>query len=183
MAEVMERARNRGVAGVRLVQAAYHTRSLSLYLKLGFDAREPLSVLQGPAMGLAVPGVRRVEEADVDACNALCFRMHGHHRGPELLEAVKQGTATLMEDHGRIVAYATMIGFFGHAVSESNHALKALIGSAKEFPGPGFLVPTRNGDLLRWCLENRLRVVQPMTLMSVGLYNEPQGAFLPSVIY
>ena len=28
-----------------------------------------------------------------------------------------------------------------------------------------------------------LRVVQPMTLMSMGLYNEPKGAFLPSVLY
>jgi hypothetical protein len=28
-----------------------------------------------------------------------------------------------------------------------------------------------------------LRVVQPMTLMSVGPYQEPQGAFLPSVLY
>jgi hypothetical protein len=25
--------------------------------------------------------------------------------------------------------------------------------------------------------------VEPMTLMTVGLYNEPLGAFLPSVLY
>jgi hypothetical protein len=61
--------------------------------------------------------------------------------------------------------------------------MKALIGAATVFQGPGFLLPTRNSDLLRWCLENGLRVVQPMTLMSIGLYNEPDGAFLPSVIY
>ncbi len=24
--------------------------------------------------------------------------------------------------------------------------------------------------------------LQPMTLMSIGLYNEPQGAFLPSIV-
>jgi hypothetical protein len=28
-----------------------------------------------------------------------------------------------------------------------------------------------------------LRIVEPMTLMSVGLYNEPQDAFLPSILY
>jgi hypothetical protein len=28
-----------------------------------------------------------------------------------------------------------------------------------------------------------LRIVQPMTLMSIGLYNEPQGEFLPSIVY
>jgi hypothetical protein len=26
-------------------------------------------------------------------------------------------------------------------------------------------------------------VVQPLTLMSLGLYNEPAGAFLPSILY
>ena len=45
------------------------------------------------------------------------------------------------------------------------------------------LVPTRNSELFRWCLANGLRVVQPMNLMSLGLYNEPKGAFLPSVLY
>jgi hypothetical protein len=50
-------------------------------------------------------------------------------------------------------------------------------------PGPGFLLPTRNADLFRWCLERGLRIVQPMTLMTIGLYNEPQGVFLPSIVY
>src|ERR1700682_1628980 len=47
MQTVMERAAARNYPGVRLVQAAYHRRSLSLYTKLGFDSREPLSVFQG----------------------------------------------------------------------------------------------------------------------------------------
>jgi len=47
MEAVMARASERRVAGVRLVQAAFHNRSLSLYTNLGFDAREPLSCLQG----------------------------------------------------------------------------------------------------------------------------------------
>ena len=34
-----------------------------------------------------------------------------------------------------------------------------------------------------WCLEHGLHVVQVMTLMSIGLYNEPTGAYLPSVLY
>ena len=54
--------------------------------------------------------------------------------------------------------------------------------AAPEFAGPGILVPT-TGPLLRWCLQHNLRVVQPLTLMSLGLYNEPMGAYLPSVLY
>ena len=185
MEAVLRRAEEQGFAGVRLVQAAYHNRSLSLYTKLGFDAREPLSNIQGPAIEQRIPGyaVRPATGEDVDACNELSLRVHGYHRGPELLEAIGQGTANVVEHDGRVSGYTTAIGFFGHTVGESNEDLKALIGAAPEFPGPGFLLPTRNGEVLRWCLEHGLRVVQPMTLMSLGLYSEPSGAFMPSVLY
>lgn len=185
MENVLERTRNQRFAGVRLVQAAYHNRSLSLYTKLGFDVRKPLSTMQGPAIRLEVPGyaVRAATEGDLDACNGVCLRVHGHERGQELLDAIRQGTATVVEYGGRITGYATLIGFFGHAVGESNEDLKALIGAAPSFLGPGFLLPTRNGELFRWCLKQGLHVVQPMTLMSIGLYNEPAGAFLPSILF
>jgi N-acetylglutamate synthase-like GNAT family acetyltransferase len=185
MESVLQRAQDRSFAGVRLVQAAYHNRSLSLYTKLGFDTREPLSTIQGAPLGVTVPShqVRAANERDLDSCNKLCVKVHGHERGQELAAAIKQGTASVVEHDGRITGYATLIGFFGHAVCESNEDLKALIGAAKEFPGPGFLLPTRNSELLRWCLGQGLRVVQPMTLMSTGLYNEPAGVFLPSVVF
>jgi predicted N-acetyltransferase YhbS len=185
MNEVMRRAEERQSAGVRLVQAAYHNRSLSLYTKLGFDTREPLSLLQGPALRIEIPGysVRPAGEGDLKACNELYLKVHGHEREQELLFAIRQETATVVGHGGRITGYATEVGFLGHAVGESDEDLKALIGAAKSFTGPGFLLPTRNSDLMRWCLEKGLRVVMPMTLMSTGLYNEPQGAFLPSVIY
>jgi predicted N-acetyltransferase YhbS len=184
MEEALGRAQERGVPGVRLVQAAYHQRSLSLYTKLGFTAREPLSTIQGPRLNVAIPGhtVRKARASDAVACNVLCRRVHGHDRAGEVADAIAQARATVTERAGRITGYATLIGFFGHAVGETNEELKALIGAAEAFEGPGFLLPTRNGDLLRWCLEHGLRVVQPMTLMSVGLYNEPAGAYLPSIL-
>jgi GNAT superfamily N-acetyltransferase len=185
MEDVLRRGRERGIAGVRLVQAAYHNRSLSLYAKLGFEPREPLSNIQGPAVEQQIPGygVRPATEEDLGACNELSLKVHGHERGPELLEAIGQGSATVVEHGGRISGYSTTVGFFGHTVGEGNEDLKALIGAAPQFPGPGFLLPTRNGEVLRWCLERGLRIVQPMTLMSVGLYNEPAGAFMPSVLF
>jgi hypothetical protein len=67
--------------------------------------------------------------------------------------------------------------------AETNLDLQAMIASAEAFVGPGIIVPTRNSDLFRWCLENGLRVVEPMTLMTSGLYNEPAGAYLPSVLF
>jgi GNAT superfamily N-acetyltransferase len=185
MDAVHERAFERNFAGVRLIQAGFHTRSLSLYAKLGYDVREHLACMQGNALGISVDGhiVRSATEEDVDACNRLCTRVHGYDRGRELLDAITQGSANVVEHEGGITGYATIIGFFGHAVAQTNEDIKALIGAAKEFAGPGFLLPTRNGELFRWCLSNGLRITQPMTLMSKGVYNEPAGAFLPSILY
>jgi predicted N-acetyltransferase YhbS len=185
MEAVLDRARQRGVAGVRLVQAAFHNRSLALYNGLGFDAREPLSVMQGPALRRVTDGlpVRPATPADLDACNRLCMRVHGMDRNGELSEAIAAGTAAVVERNGDITGYVTMMAFFGHAVAEGNADLQSLIAAAESFQGPGILVPTRNAELFRWCLAQGLRVVEPMTLMSLGLYNEPAGAYLPSIAY
>ena len=185
MAAVLERAKAKKLDAVRLVQAAYHARSLSLYTKLGFDVREPLAVLQGRPPRLEIRGyhVRAAREADLDAANSLCRRVHGHTRAAALRRAIGQGSASVVEREGRLTGYATEVGFFGHAVGETSPDLAALIGAARAFGGPGVMVPMRNAELLRWCLARGLRVVQPMTLMTLGEYREPQGAFLPSVLY
>jgi predicted N-acetyltransferase YhbS len=185
MRAVMDRSRDRNCPGIRLVQAAFHNRSLSLYTKLGFDAVEPLSVMQGAPLKRRVDGfsVRHATVTDLEACNRLCQSVHGHHRGGELADAIQQGSALVVERGGRITGYTSGTAFFGHSVAETNSDLQALIAAADAFGGPGILVPTRNAALFRWCLENGLRVVEPMTLMAMGLYNPPAGAFLPSILF
>jgi len=185
MRAVMDRSRERNCPGIRLVQAAFHNRSLSLYTKLGFDPVEPLSVMQGSALKQRIEGfaVRPATAADLEACNRLCQSVHGHHRGGELADAIQQGGAMVVERAGRITGYTSGTAFFGHSVAETNPDLQALIAAADAFGGPGILIPTRNAALFRWCLENGLRVVEPMTLMAMGLYNQPAGAFLPSILF
>lgn len=185
MQTVLDRARERNFPGVRLVQAAFHTRSLSLYTMLGFDAREPLSVMQGPPIKKKMDGflVRAAAKEDLAACNRVCVQVHGHNRGGDLADSIAQGSSAVVERHGRITAYCSNLAYFGHSVAESNLDLQALIAAADGFGGPGILVPTRNAELFRWCLANGLRVVEPMTLMTLGLYNEPAGAYLPSILY
>ena len=185
MEAVMRRSQERGFPAIRLVQAGYHNRSLALYLKLGFQVQEPLVCLQGPAAGKSTAGypVRPAAAQDLEACNRLCLRVHGHERGGELADAITQGTAGVVERAGRVTGYSTSIAFFGHAVAETNDDLKALIRASESFPGPGFLAPSRNTELVRWCLDEGLRIVQPMTLMAIGLYNSPAGVWLPSVTY
>ncbi len=185
MQAVMDRVRDRGASGARLVQAAFHNRSLSLYTSFGFDVREPLSCLQGQTRERSVPGceVRPAIPADEDACNELSRRVHGFDRGVELAQAISDGTARVVERGGRVTGYTTHLAFFGHSTAETNLDIQALLASVESFVGPGVLVPSRNSVLLRWCLQNGLRVVQPMTLMSAGLYSDPAGAWLPSVTF
>ncbi len=185
MQDVMDRSEALGAAGIRLVQAAFHNRSLSLYTKLGFDVREPLSAILGPALNRQLPGfkVRKAKKSDIPACNALHEKLHGYRRARDLIDAIDQGTASVVERNGEIVGYATSIAFFGSAIATDNDGLKALIAAAPELNHPGFLLPTRNAEMMRWCLANGLRVTQPMNLMTKGLYNEPRGAFLPSILF
>ena len=185
MQVVMDRANKRGAAGVRLVQAAFHNRSLSLYTSLGFDIREPLACVQGKTIERSIPGciVRAAQSGDLEGCNALSRQVHGFDRSIDLAQSMEHGTAHVVERAGRITGYTTHLAFFGHSTAETNLDLQALIVSAESFAGPGILIPTRNSSLLRWCLANGLRVIQPMTLMSAGLYNNPSGAWLPSVLF
>jgi GNAT superfamily N-acetyltransferase len=185
MQAVMERANERGAAGIRLVQAGFHTRSLSLYASLGFDVREHLACMQGQTRQREVAGstVRLAQPADVPACRVLSVRVHGFDRSGELPHAIEAGTARVVERDGRITGYASNLAFFGHGTAETNVDLQALITSADSFGGPGILIPTRNSALFSWCLANGLRVIQPMTLMTTGLYNEPAGAWFPSVLF
>ncbi|OKK04454.1 acetyltransferase [Streptomyces sp. CB03234] len=185
MLDVMQRAAERQAPGIRLLQSGYHCRSFALYAGLGFEFRETVACLQGPPIGGAVPGyeVRAATDADLAACNDLCRRVHGADRGGELVDALKAGTARVTEHGGRITGYATDLSFFAHAVGETTEDVRALIAAAPAFGGPGILVPARNSALLQWCLGNGLKVQQLMSLMTIGLYSEPAGAYLPSILY
>jgi GNAT superfamily N-acetyltransferase len=185
MEAILHRERDRRAAGVRLVQTAYHHRSLGLYAKLGFAVREPLTVVQGTPPALSVPGrgVRPARPDDVAACDELCIRVHGHDRSGELRAAIDAGTAAVVERPDRVAGYATGFGYGWHAVAETNDDLIALLGAAEAFMGLGILIPSRNADLLRWALTSGLTVVQQSTLMTIGLYNEPVGAYLPSILF
>lgn len=185
MKAIVERSDARGFPGVRLVQAAYHMRSLSLYTKLDFVSREQLAVMNGVPVDPALEGysVRPMSDGDVDACNRLCAAVHGFHRGGELQGAMAANSAFVAERGGAIIAYTSGLGYFGHTVGETTSAICALLVHAPHQPSPGILVPIRNYQLFRWCLDRGMRAVMAMTLMTRGLYQDPDGPYLPSILY
>jgi len=120
MQHALERVAARRCPGVRLVHASYHTRALSLYAKLGFTVRDFLARVTGVPPALQIPGytVRPATLNDLDACDQVCRRVHGHDRSGELRDAVQKGSATVVEHAGHVSGYATVIGVSGHAVGE-----------------------------------------------------------------
>jgi predicted N-acetyltransferase YhbS len=173
--------------GVRLLQDSFNVKSMALYASLGFRAREPLAVLTGRARDTLDPGlqVRPMTPADLAAADALARHVHGFSRGAELRTALAQGTPVVLERNGRLVAYMTMpsLWLLNHAVAETETDLCSLILGASRAGPIGFLLPIRRAELFRWALGQGFAVVKPMTLMTRGDYREPDGAWLPSVMY
>jgi hypothetical protein len=141
--------------------------------------------MHGAPIRERIPGydVRPATLDDEYAMNSLCVRVHGHARGGEVREAIDAGTARVVERLGRISGYTTRVNYFAHSVAETNDDLRALISEAEDFGTPGFLVPLSNNDLFRWCLDRGLRVFFVLNMMTLGLYQEPEGAYMPSVGY
>lgn len=185
MEAVVARSNEQGFLGCRLMQAGYHMRSLSLYTKLGFIERETAVRMQGPSIKEITPGYsfRQAAAADATACNALCLRVHGHDRAGELADAIAQGSVIVAENGGKLVGYTTGLHYFGYTVAENNRDLIAILAQAPSFEGTGIMVPVRNHEVFRWCLNHGLRSLQLNTLMTIGLYNESRGAWLPSILY
>jgi hypothetical protein len=55
MINVMERAKNKNIPVIPLLQASYHNQSLALYTSLGFEVREPISNMQGKPIREVIP--------------------------------------------------------------------------------------------------------------------------------
>jgi GNAT superfamily N-acetyltransferase len=181
--------RGKAARGIRLVQDAFNSASMSLYTSLGFDIKEPLVLIEGAISGSLPEGteVRPVSEEDYTACDELCQKIHGFSRLEELRGIAQMMSAFVAVRDNRIVGYASApnVWQMNHAVAETNEDMQNLLtGAANLTAKPlSFLLPTRNGDLFRWCLKNGMKVVKPMSLMSMGTYDEPHGTFLTSVLY
>ena len=186
MEAVLERGKE--APGIRLLQDAFHMRSLALYEMLGFDVKEGVAVVTGKPRESALPDheVRPLEDQDLDACEQLCLAVHGYERTNELRDAKQAFTPFVALRDGRIVAYASAVSFWpmNHGVAETAADMEALlVGAAASIDESlAFLVPLRS-ELFRWSLEQGLRLVKPMNVMALGHYREPQGSWFPSVLY
>jgi predicted N-acetyltransferase YhbS len=189
MQAVIERGRN--AHAVRLVQDAFNRTSMALYAKLGFEVRDPLVLLEGvPQNAGKQPDeveVRQLGAGDLDGCTAVCRKVHGIPRSEELRSGLRAFRGYVALRGGRITAYASTLNlwFAGHGVAETPDDMRALILGAAglEREALSFLFPTRQAELFRFLLAEGMRITKPMTLMTLGDYQEPAGPYFPSVGY
>ena len=186
MEAVIERGRN--AHGIRLLQDSFNAASLSLYASLGFDVKEPVVVIEGAVKG-DVPSefeVRPIREDDYESCAELCRSVHGFDRINELKHSPPMPRPFVALRDGRITAYISTPQFWAinHGVAETERDMHALLlGAGNQCEQLSFLLPTRQTELFRWLLKQGMKVIKPMTLMSMGEYHEPRGCYLPSVGY
>ena len=180
--------RGRGARGIRLLQDAFHMRSLSLYTSLGFDVTAACALVSGTPRDSATNGleVRPLTENDLEECGQLCHRVHGFERTGALRDALQAFAPYVGVRKNRIVAYASTLAFWpmGYGVAESEDDMIGLLqgGAAAAGEPLSMLLPLQSG-LFPWALEQGLRAVKPMNLMARGEYHEPRGSWFPSVIY
>ena len=186
MEAVLERGE--GSAGIRLLQDAFHMRSLALYQSLGFQVKEGLVVITGKPRSDPPPGmeVRSMQEDDLEACEALCMKVHGYERTNELRDAIQAFAPFVAVRDGAIVGYASAVSFWpmNHGVAATEEDMEGLLlGAAVAVEDPLALLVPLSSPLFRWSLEEGLQLIKPMNLMALGDYRDPNGPWFPSVLY
>jgi hypothetical protein len=130
--------------------------------------------------------IRSVTAEELAKCGALCEKVHGFARNGALRDAIQAFAPFAGLRDGRIVAYASSVTFWpmAHGVAETEEDMKSLLLGAAAAAGDPLtiLVPLRSG-LFRWALDQGLRAVKPMNVMTRGSYKEPRGSWFPSVLY
>jgi len=112
---VLERARERGFAGVRLVQATFNNCSLALYASLGFEVREPLALLQGPTELRSLDGTRcaRRKRPILRLATRSAVASTGSTGSRELAESIAQGVARIVERGAQFAGLRFVAAMFG----------------------------------------------------------------------
>lgn len=183
MEDVIANARAQGYEMIRLCQDSFNMQSLALYASLGFVTREPLAYLSLASGATPDRAIRPATAADLPAMDELCREVYRVSRKGECETLLAMKFPALVLDRGHIAGYLLSTAM-GHGVAESDDDMLALLaGHGATVPDAHSFVPIRNGELYRRALAAGHKNVKLMNLMSLGPYEEPQGAYAPSVMF
>lgn len=184
MVAVMDEAKRRGIAQVRLMQEAINTTSISLYTKLGFDWRECASMMRPAAAAQDDAGCRPVTEAELPVIDALSKRHYHASRVNEAAGFLKIGLpGFILRRDGNDTGYY-FAGMLGHGFAQTDQDMADLIGHTTRHAPPQFhkfLLPLGQNDLHRLLMSRGGRTVKLFNYMTTGPYTRPTGAWIPSI--
>jgi GNAT superfamily N-acetyltransferase len=188
MQDLLKHAREDGIERVRLVQDAFNVTSMSLYSSLGFDTKHSLGLLELKPGERPNDNIRPMEVADADRADELCRDIYKVSRRHDVPGVARFGaTVLVIERGGRLRGYIAP-SMIGHAVAETDDDMLALMAEAARYAAEGplplrMICPLTKGGLFRGALAAGHRLTKMMNLMALGPYEEPEGAWLPSVLY
>jgi ribosomal protein S18 acetylase RimI-like enzyme len=184
MLDAIAHAESAGFEGVRLCQDSFNMRSLALYASLGFVVKEPLAYMTLATNGPVDPDFRPATAADHDAMDALCRDVYRITRKGEYTALTAAGFPAFVLDRGGHIAGYLIGTSIGHGVAETDDDMLALLSSiAATTPDAHAHIAMRQGDIYRRALAAGHRNRKVMNLMARGRYEEPSGAYCPSVMY
>ncbi len=187
MQNVVDHARESGIEMVRLLQDSFNMTSLALYASLGFDTKAPVALMIPEPALVPDETVRPLVEADLDAVEEISQRVYKVSRRNEVAGFVQGGPFRpfVRERSGGITGYI-ILGMGGHGVAETEDDMVALVAqAARQIPADfhRVLCPLTEGVLYRKLLAAGCRNVKVLNLMALGPYEEPDGIWLPSILY
>jgi len=160
--------------------------SLSLYASVGFDTKAPCALMEPMPAVKEDATVRLLTEDDLPIVDALSREIYKVSRRNEVASML-QGpfTVVIRERDNRVTGYY-VLGITGHGVAETEDDALALVQQAAAKSPPQFrdvFCPLIEGALYRKFLDAGFRAKKVMNLMAIGPYQEPEGVWMPSVIY
>ncbi len=186
MQNVVDHGRTSGVEMIRLLQDAFNMTSLALYASVGFDTKHPVAVMDVVAPGDPDETVRPVTPDDLVAIEELSTAIYRVSRRNEVASNIGGPFQPFLRERGgRIVGYYTL-GMLGHGVAQTEDDMFSLVrevGRRAPLDGRRCFCPIREGSLYRRFLEAGFRNVKVMNLMALGPYEEPDGVWMPSVLF
>jgi uncharacterized protein YjbI with pentapeptide repeats len=178
-------AREHGVESVRLTQDAFNVSSMSLYASLGFSVKAALALVQIAPAEQTDPTIRTGGSEDLPRIGELSARLYHVDRRGDVEAAMKQGLSPLVRERdGRITGYFVPT-ILGHGVAETNaDAIALMRQAARDLPEhfARCFCPL-DGSLYREAAAQGCRAIKMGNLMALGPYEQPEGAWLPSVLY
>lgn len=184
MQAVIDEARRRDWARVRLMQEAVNTTSLSLYTRLGFDWKCAVAIMQPQPAAQDDPEIRALAATDLPAVDEISTAQFGTSRRNDVGKILQyQFPAFALIRNGTLVGYF-IPGYLGHGFAASNSDMARLIAHAMRHTPAGMnrvLLPLSQGNLHRKLMADGARTLKLMNYMAIGPYETPSGAWLPSI--